>query len=80
VKVAPVLTVTNPVMELALVAVKSASIKEMPSRVIRGIRSKQVPIIIRIKKEYISIIGGLILILDRKPVPFKMSMPETIKK
>ena len=59
VKHAEVLTTDNPVIQLALVAVKSASMKGIPLVVIRGIISNIVPMAIKNKNEATINIGGL---------------------
>ena len=53
------LTTERPVMQLALVAVKRASMKEIPLVVMRGIISRMVPMAMRNRKDATIRIGGL---------------------
>ena len=59
VKQAGVLTTVRPVMQLALVAVKRASMKDIPFVVMRGISNRMVPMAMRNRNDATIRIGGL---------------------
>ena len=80
VKAVPVLTVVKPVIQLALVAVNSASMREMPLVVILGMESRTVPTSINMKKESNISTGGLILCRPIRPLTFVNSISTMIRK
>ena len=80
VKVAGVLTTLSPVMQLALVAVNNASMREIPLVVIRGMESKMVPIRIRNRKDATISTGGLKLYLPNELLIFANSIRTIIRK
>ena len=80
VKVSGVLTTARPVMQLALVAVNSASMKEMPLVVMRGIFNRSVPMAIRNMNDPTIRIGGLRWYFPKELLIFAISTKTIIRK
>ena len=80
VKQADVLTTESPVIQLALVAVKSASIKEIPLVVMRGIISRIVPMDMRKRNDPTINMGGLRWYFPKVLLIFAISTRTMIKK